>query len=55
MARAVGVVLVVLMLAPAAGAAEVHPTERDQILAMVSALGSSDENRVEAARQALLD
>lgn len=41
MARAVGVLLVVLALAPAVGAVEVHPTERDQILQMVSALGST--------------
>jgi HEAT repeat protein len=55
MARTLIVVLVgVALAATAISAAEVHPTERDQILEMVSALGSSDEARVEAARQALL-
>jgi len=54
MARAVGLVLVMLAVALPVPAAEVHPTEQEQIQNMVSALGSADEDRVEAARQALL-
>ena len=41
-------------LASAASAGQVHPTERDEILEMINALGSSSEDRVEAAREALL-
>ncbi len=54
MARVLGLVLLLLAFPVLAPAVQVHPTERDEILRMVSALGSSDEHRVEAARETLL-
>jgi HEAT repeat protein len=57
MVRALGFVLLLLTLPLAAPAiqAPVHPTERDEILKMISALGSASEDTVERAREALLE
>ncbi len=60
MARAFRFVLLVsaftlATFASAASAGQVHPTERDEILEMINALGSASEDRVEAAHEGLLD